>query len=261
MIKLKLDANGQVVTVKEGDNVLPVYVHDDGSEKPFDANSTVATITRLNHENQTVRKAKETAEAALKPFVDAGIADPVAAAKALSIVKNLDDKKLVDANQVEQIKQEAIKAIEEKYAPVVKERDTLQASLYNEKIGGAFARSPMIVGEKAKLAIPADIAQARFGQQFKIEDGRVVAYDGNGNKIFSRVRPGELADFDEALDVIVDAYPQKASILKGSGASGGGAGGSGGGQGGGKSMSRAQFEALDPMARSAAVKAGTAVHD
>jgi hypothetical protein len=87
----------------------------------------------------------------------------------------------------------------------------------------------MIVGDKAKLAIPADMVQARFGNAFKIEDGKVVAYDSQNNKIYSRARPGELADFDEALDVLVDMYPHKDSILKGSGASGGGAGSGGGG--------------------------------
>ena len=77
------------------------------------------------------------------------------------------------------------------------------------------------------------MVQARFGSAFKVEDGKIVAYDNAGNKIFSRSRPGELADFDEALETLVDQYPYKDQILKGSGASGGGAqqgGGSGGQQ-------------------------------
>jgi hypothetical protein len=80
-----------------------------------------------------------------------------------------------------------------------------------------------------KLAVPADMVQATFGNRFKIEDGKVVAYDANGNKIFSRARPGELADFDEALETLVEQYPYKDHILKGSGANGGGAP-TGGGQ-------------------------------
>lgn len=56
-----------------------------------------------------------------------------------------------------------------------------------------------------------------------------MAYDGAGNKIFSRSRPGDLADFDEALETLVDQYPYKDQILKGSGASGGGAQHAGGG--------------------------------
>ncbi|WVM90955.1 DUF6651 domain-containing protein [Halopseudomonas pachastrellae] len=94
-------------------------------------------------------------------------------------------------------------------------------------MGGAFGRSKMIAD---KLAIPADLVQARFGQAFKIEDGKTVAYDGNGNKIYSHSRPGEIADFDEALEILVEQYPHRDSILKASGANGGGAPNGGGNQ-------------------------------
>ena len=67
------------------------------------------------------------------------------------------------------------------------------------------------------------MVQATFGKAFKIEEGKVVAYDANGNKIFSQSRPGELAEFDEALEALVDAYPHKDHILKPTGAQGSGA--------------------------------------
>jgi hypothetical protein len=125
----------------------------------------------------------------------------------------------------------------------VKERDTLKGELYAEKIGGSFARSKFIAD---KVAIPADMVQAAFGRHFGIEGGKIVAKDANGNQLFSRTRHGEPADFDEALELLVDAYPHTASILKGSGASGGGAGGGGGGGGGKQQITRAQFGALSP---------------
>lgn len=219
-MKLKLDADGHVV-LQDG---KPVYVADDGKEIAFDAPGTVATISRLNAEAKSHRERAEAAEGKLKQFE--GIEDPAAARKALETVKNLDDKKLVDAGEVEKVREEAIKAIKAQYEPVLAERDALKESLYAEKIGGAFSRSKLIA---EKFAIPADLVQARFGGHFKIEEGRTVAYDQSGNKLYSRANPGELADFEEALEIIVDAYPYKESILKGSGASGGGAGESGGG--------------------------------
>lgn len=255
-MKLKLDANGNVVTMKQGDTVLPVYVHDDNSERPFDAVSTVGTISRLNNEARTHREAKEALEATLSKFK--GIDDPVAAVKALQTVKNLDDKKLVDANQVEQIRQETIRAVEAQYAPFKAEAEQLKQALTSEMIGGRFARSPLITGQDAKLSLPADLVQARFGQQFKIEDGKVVAYDSTGNRIFSRTRAGELADFDEALELIVEAYPHKNTILRGSGASGTGST-QGSSQNGKKTMPRTQFEALDPSSRASEIRAGTVV--
>ena len=36
----------------------------------------------------------------------------------------------------------------------------------------------------------------------------------NGNEIYSRSRPGEKADFEEALEALVGAYPNKDAILK-----------------------------------------------
>ena len=70
----------------------------------------------------------------------------------------------------------------------------------------------------------------------------------------SRTRHGEPADFDEALELLVDAYPHKASILKGSGASGGGASGGSGGSGGKKTFTRQQFAGLDPRQQAAVAK-------
>jgi hypothetical protein len=254
-MKLKLTPEGHAV-VLDG---KPVYTTDDGKEVAFDAPGTVATISRLNSEAKGHRERAETAEAKFKPFE--GISDPAAAIKALATVKNLDDKKLVDAGEVEKVKAEAIRALEEKYAPVVKEVETLKSNLYSEKIGGAFARSKFI---SEKVAIPADLVQASFGGRFKIEDGKVVAYGQDGNKVYSKASPGNPADFEEALEILVDQYPHKASILKGSGASGGGAGGgsSGGGAGGKKTITRAQFDQLDAAGRQAiAIEAskGTAV--
>src|SRR5690606_7503663 len=150
----------------------PVYVADDGKEIAFDAPGTVATISRLNAEAKSHRERAEAAEEKLKQFE--GIEDPAAARKALETVKNLDDKKLVDAGEVEKVREEAIKAIKAQYEPVLAERDALKESLYAEKIGGAFSRSKLIA---EKFAIPADLVQARFGGHFKIEEGRTVAYD------------------------------------------------------------------------------------
>lgn len=232
-MKLKLNEQGQVV-VQDG---KPVYVHDDGKEVAFDAPSAVSKIAALNREAQTHREAKEAAEAKAKAFE--GIEDAEAARKALETIKNIDEGKLIAAGKVEEIKSAAQKAAQEQVAAASKAHaeelartkqalDALTGDLYAEKIGGSFNRSKLIAD---KFAIPADLVQARFGQAFKVEDGKIVAYDQAGNKIFSRARPGELADFDEALDTLVDQYPYKEQILKGSGASGGGAGG-GGGSGG-----------------------------
>ncbi|RYE42637.1 MAG: hypothetical protein EOP24_31960 [Hyphomicrobiales bacterium] len=217
----KFDANGAIVLQEVNGQKLPVFVGADGKESPFDGDATVSTISRLNGEAKSHRERAEKAETAAKAFE--GITDPAAAIKALNTVKNLDDKKLVDAGEVERVKDEAIKSVKAQYDPIVQERDTLKSELFNEKIGGAFARSKFI-GEK--VAMPADFVQAAFGKHFTVEGGKIVAKDANGQQMFSRTRHGEPADFEESLEMLVEGHPQKASILKGSGASGGGAQGS-----------------------------------
>lgn len=210
----------------------PVYIHDDGKEVAFDAAATVNTISRLNAEAKSHRERAEAAEKTVKAYD--GIADPAEARKALEVVKNLDAKKLVDAGEIEKVKAEIGKAYQEKLDAAEKRAMDIETRFYESEIGGAFARSGLITGEKAKLILPPEVARATFGKQFKIEEGKIVGYDANGQKIYSRERPGELASFDEALDHIVESSPFKDSILKSSGASGGGAPPNGGQGGGGK---------------------------
>ena len=248
-MKLKLDENGHVV-VSDG---KPVYVHDDGKEIPFDAPAAMQKINGLNAETKQHREAKEAAEAKLKAFD--GIEDAAAALKALETVKNLDDKKLIDAGEAEKVKAETVKLYEEKLAAANADAEKIRSQFHAELVGGSFARSKVIA---EKLAIPADVAQAFFGRHFSVsEDGKIVAKDANGNEIFSRVTPGAKAGFDEALESLIDAYPNKDSILKGSGASGSGA--TPGGGTGGRTMSRADFEALDPASRVKALQDKTQI--
>jgi hypothetical protein len=219
----------------------PVYEGDDGKAIAFDAPGTVATISRLNAEAKGHRTAKEAAEAALKGFE--GISDPAAAMKALEVVSSLDQKKLIDAGQVEKVKAEIARSYEEKLAAAEKRAADIEGALYSEKIGGSFARSKFIAD---RVAIPADFVQAKFGDSFKIEDGKVVAYGPDGNKIFSRSKPGELPDFDEALEILVNSHPTRDHILRGDIKGGGGAQQGGQGQGGSRIMTRAELAQLSP---------------
>lgn len=244
-MKLKLDAQGHAVVV-EG---KPVYVMDDGKEVAFDAPATVATISRLNGEAKGHRERAEKAEGDLKKFE--GIDDPEAARSAIKTVSNLNDKKLVDAGEVEKVKLAAIESVEKKYKPVVEERDKLQSSLHKEMIGGRFSRSKFITD---KLVVPADMVEALFGKAFKIEGDKVTAYNG-GNKVFSRSRPGEDADFDEALEILVDNYANKGAILKGKTGAGGGSSGNNGGSGK-PTKTRSEFDKLNPMEQGEFVKTG-----
>lgn len=228
-MKLKtIEIDGKTYAVVQDGK--PVFTHEDGKEIPFDATAAMSKISALNGEAKSHRERAESAEAKIKGFE--GIDDPAAAIKALTTIKNLDDKKLVEAGEVEKVKAEVAKVYEGKLSESQAALEKLQAQFHGELVGGSFARSKFVAD---KLAIPADLVQSFFGSRFKVEDGKVVAYDGNGNRIFSRARPGDHADFDEALETLIESYPNKAHILKSSGASGSGA--QGGGQGTGHNVS------------------------
>ncbi len=217
-MKLKTDDQGHAI-LQDG---MPVYIKDDGTELPFDAGKAFTKIGQLTGEAAGHRKRYEEAESRLKLFD--GIDDADKAREAIKTMANLDAKKLVDAGEIEKVKAEIGSAYQKQLDEANAKMQGFEQQLYAEKVGGAFARSKFIAD---RLVIPADMAQAQFGKNFAIEDGRVVAKDANGNKLYSGKNPGELADFEEAIEMLIAQYPHKEHILKGSTANGMGAGGGG----------------------------------
>lgn len=258
-MKLKtIEVNGATyAAVQDG---KPVYVDEAGKEIAFDAPHTIGTITRLNGEAKAHREAKEAAFGLLKAFE--GIEDAEAARKAMETVRNLDQGQLVTAGKVQEIRDAAAKAAREQVEAAAKasaeqiqklegERNGLQSALYEEKIGGSFGRSKFVA---EKVAIPPTFLQAQFGKHFAVEGGKIIAKDHAGNPIYSRAKPGEVADFDEALEHLIAADPYRDSILKGTNSSGSGARPSNG-SGGARTYTRAEFSKLPPEQQSATMAA------
>lgn len=231
---------------------LAVYTLEDGNEQGYDGEDLAGKLGQANQEAHRYRTALSESQNKLKPFKD--IEDLEAykteADKALETVKNYDEKKLVDAGKVEEIKTAAVKVVEEKYDAIIKDKyepleakcTDLESRLHKEMIGGRFARSKFI---EEKVAVPTPLVESYFGHQFSIEDGKVTAKHSDGSPVYSKAKPGEPAEFEEALQLIVEASPFKDNILKGNGKRGGGAPGSGNDiVPGEKTMSRADAEKL-----------------
>ena len=236
----------------------PVYIDDDGKEVALDAPTLHQTVKQRNYEAQSHREAKEAAEAKLKAFE--GIEDADAAKKAIEVVAGLEDGQLLDAEKAQAAQQAAVDAAVKSYVEKVttaeSDRDAARAELRKEKIGGAFARSKYIA---EKLAVPVQMVEATFGKHFSIEDGKVIAKDTTGNTIFSSANPGNIADFDEAMETLVNGFAHKDSILKGAGQKGSGAQP---GQGAGaKTLSRGEFEKLAPADAAAKMADGYTLTD
>lgn len=219
-MKLKLDEKGSVV-LQDGN---PVYIHDDGTEAAFDAKAAHVKIATLTREAAERRTKLQEAEAKLQAF--AGIDNPEEALRAMQFAASMDGKKIMDDEAVQKLVQSAIKPLQEKLAASEKALQDKEGHIYKLEVSNKFQSSPFV---KDKLIVPPDMLEATFGKNFKIEGGKVIATDATGNQIFSKVRAGEPADFDEAIQTLVDSHPMKDHLYRSSGASGAGSQGSNGG--------------------------------
>ncbi len=233
--KFKVGPDGHIVMT----NGKPVVIKPDGGEVEFDINVPFNTITRLTGELGENKTARGQAEARLAKF---GNLTPEQATEAFDKLSKIDQKKLIDSGEVDKVKDEIAKGFTEKLAAKDKELGDMTGKLNGYMIGNAF-KSSKFIGEK--MIIPADMVQATFGRHFKVNGDEVQPVGQNGERLYSKSRPGEFATFDEALEQIIGDYAGKGAILKGGTGTGSGTGAPNG-QGGKKTYTRSQFDAMAP---------------
>lgn len=217
----------------------PIWINPNGGgEQSVEGN----TISRLNAEARDNRVRAEKAENDLKAFE--GL-DPKKAREAIDIADKIDKKQLIDAGKVDEVRAEITKGYEGKLTEAEKRANEATAALRSERLSGRFASSKFV---KDAVAVPVDMVQATFGARFEFdENNNIVAKRSDGNPVYSKKSMGNIADFDEALEILIDEYPNKNMILKGNNQSGtGNNGGGGNGNGGKRVYTRAQFDALAP---------------
>jgi hypothetical protein len=83
-------------------------------------------------------------------------------------------------------------------------------------IKGAFDRSDFI---KDRTVLTSEIAFHTFGRSFKIEeteDGGLETYalKADGEKVYSMANPGQIANPEEAIELLIKGHPDSASILR-----------------------------------------------
>jgi hypothetical protein len=139
----------------------------------------------------------------------------------------------------------------------------LETQLHAELVGTSFARSAYIAQEFAAQG-PAgvEVAEALFAKYFSVKDGKLVATDAKGARIMSAAIEtiGQPAGFEEALKIMVEAYPHKATLLRGKVLGGGGASASSA-VSGSRQMNRSSFQNLDAKQQAAHFAAGGTVVD
>lgn len=233
----KTDENGALV-LKDGN---PIYVDTNGDERTV----KLETISRLNGEAKEQREAKEAALEKLKQYE--GL-DAAKAREALEKLKAIDEKQLLDMGKVDELKQQ----ITNNFQTQLNEKETalkeLQTKYDDMLIGNVFANSEYV---RNNINVPRDMYEAVFRKNFKVENGTVVAYDNNNNRLYSVENAGEFATPEEALKILTEHHPQKEVILRANVPSGSGSNGNGGGNGGGRYIKRSEFMKLSPAQQSA----------
>ena len=228
----KLDENNNIV-LRDGD---PVYVDANGFEKTVG----VDTIAKLNKEAKDHREAKEEALKKLKEYE--GI-DAQKAREALETVSKLDATKLIDSGEVDKLKAQ----ITQQFQTQLTEKDSayndLKSKYENMIVDSTFTNSDFI---RNNVAVPVDMFEAKFRNNFKVENGEVVAYGFDGSRLMSKTRGGEYATCEEAMQVLAESHPQKDVILKANPGNGSGSGTGGGSNGRGRYISRSDLEKLSP---------------
>lgn len=242
--QLKMDGDHAVLA-----DGKPVYLDKDGKEVPVDVPAMYQKILTLGSEAKAHREKAEGLQGKYKVVDElfTGVEDLPAwkrqADEALKTVENFNEKDWLKAEKVESMKRQMLSAHEADKGQLVKsfeaEKGTLQQAIDKGRgqihklvISNKFALHPLWSGADPKTTLRPEIAEAYFGKHFKVEEdsktGELVerAYYSNGDLVYSRKKPGEPAEFFEAMEEIFDQYPGKDSLIK---TKGGGSGDTGGG--------------------------------
>ena len=249
----KTDDNGTMV-LTDGN---PVWIEEDGTEKTVNYSAMADSLRKANRE-AAERKAALRELEPLKAAVE-GIEDlpgfVKTAKKNAELVAAMDAKAKQGEEDTQARIAAALKPVQDKLAESENARAELTSRYNAEKIGNAFAGSKY-AAEKLQSAA---LARELFARNFSVEDGELVARSVTGEPLYNG--EGKPANFDEALAQLVAASPYQSMLVKGSTANGSGANPGTSNVHGYKTMSRGDFDKLNPAEKMKAVKDGVSITD
>jgi hypothetical protein len=223
-----LDESG-MIAVQDGN---PVWTYEDGDKAgtsaPVDFGKTMSSIAKITQESVSRKDKLREYDERYSPLAGIdNIADFVTQGRAaMETVANYDDKKILDAGEVQKIKDQAnqvwqskIDNLQTSHMNVLTERENMIAQKSEQInkliIKGGFDRSTFL---NEKTLLPSDVAYSFLGNSFIVEevDGEIRGYglDAAGNKLMSGKNPAEYADVEEAIEILVMSHPQKDRILR-----------------------------------------------
>lgn len=217
--ELVLNKDGFAV-LKDG---MPLYKYPDGTEQPLDLAQTITgyenRINNLEEEKNRHFQTRQSVEQKLQAY---GKITPEVAKEYEKTVKQFEGKKLYDEHGLEtyqkQWTEEITKNIneewqakqqtwEEKTQGLQEEIQNMDKVIFNLAVNNKLATHPYFSGEDRKTVYRPQDAAKIYGDRFKVErDGtnlRVQALDRDGKVLLSKKNHGIPAEFDEAVELIV----------------------------------------------------------
>lgn len=223
-MKIKLDDKGAPVL----ENGLPVYVDDKGREIAVDV---AALMTSAREHKRTASERERELEAARQQLE--------AASKG-------------GANDAERIKA----AYEAQLAELKGKAEAAEAARAKALVDAALAGSKFLA---ERVAVPSRMIAAAYRDHIAVDGDKVVVRDARGQVLHSRANPLAPASLDEGLELLITQSPDADRILRGTQLPGSGAPATPAAPAGPKTMSGAEFRALDPASQLAAAKAGVRI--
>lgn len=223
-MKIKLDDKGAPVL----ENGLPVYVDDKGRETAVDVGALMTSARE--HKRAAAERERELAETLAK----------------------LDAASKGSSADAERIKA----AYESQLGEWKTKAEQAEAKRAKALVDAALAGSRFLA---ERVAVPPTILAAAYRDRIGVDGDRVVVRDDRGQVIHSRKNPLEPADVDEGLELLITQSPDADRILRGTQLPGSGASATPTAPAGAKTMSGAEFRALDPAQQLAAAKAGVRI--
>ena len=231
---LKYVVDEETGYIKANEEGLPLVVDDskeDAEPYGLDGISLYAKVPSLQREAKDRRKELRTAQQELEAFkeleldLDEFPEWKEKATKALETVQNLDDQKLIEANKVEemkeQVRQQIIKEknqVEKQYKDMLKEKEealeTTTKQVRELVVDNQFFSSNYI---NDSLVVTPKMARKIFGDNFKVEtiDNKTMAVGYvDDEPIMSKSNIGQYASFDESLKAMVEADSDKDAYIK-----------------------------------------------
>lgn len=215
----------------EGGGNKPEGENNEGEQKPEGRKPTdeEARLIKENMKRKATEKALKEELAALKQSVEGLDLNEVR--KLLAERKSAEEKQLEAKGDYERLKQRmaeehqsTVTALNAQIAELKEALGKRESTISELTVGSQFNSSQYINGE---LVLTPAKARALYGAHFEIEDGKVVGYDkprGAAGRTALVDAYGAAIPFDAAMAKIIEADPERDSLIRSKAKNGAGSG-------------------------------------